>query len=82
MPDAGCLLKFSEVAAGGAGHWHIYNGQHYVGTIGRSYGGWCVRHREVLLGTFADLEEATGAVVEWYYGPGAPKELDGTGRRG
>jgi len=37
MPDTrDRLLRFSSVAAGGNGHWHIYYGVFYVGSIHRS----------------------------------------------
>jgi len=65
------LLRFSSVAAGGSSHWHIYYGRFFVGTINRSFGGWCARHLEVKLGEFAELEEAKRAVAAWYYGPDA-----------
>jgi len=29
---------------------------------------WCVWHLEILLGDFANLEEAKRAVAEWYFG--------------
>jgi hypothetical protein len=63
------LLEFSQVAAGGSEYWHIYYGRYYVGRILRSHIGWCVWHLEMLLGDFAELEEAKQAVAEWYYGP-------------
>ena len=63
------LLSFSSVAAGGNSHWHIYYGRYYVGSIHGSSGSWSVRHLELLLGDFAELEEAKRAVAEWYYGP-------------
>ena len=65
------LLRFSSVVAGGNGHWHIYYGRYYVGSINGSCGRWCVRHLECRLGDFAGLEDAKRAVAEWYYGPGA-----------
>jgi hypothetical protein len=63
------LLAFSSVAAGGNSYWHIYYGRYYVGRILRSRIGWGVWHLEMLLGDFAELEEAKRAVAEWYYGP-------------
>jgi hypothetical protein len=67
MPDR--LLEFSSVAAGGSEYWHIYYGRYYVGRILRSHIGWCVWHLEMLLGDFAELEEAKRAFADWYYGP-------------
>ena len=70
QPDR--LLKFSLVEAGGSEYWHVYYGRYFVGAIhGSCEGGWCVWHLELLLGDFAELEEAKRAVAEWYYGPDA-----------
>jgi len=68
------LLRFSSVAAGGSGHWHIYYGQYYVGSIQHLSGAWCVRHHGIPLGRFAELEAAQGVVAEWYYGPTSAAE--------
>jgi hypothetical protein len=68
------LLKFSAVAAGGSGHWHIYYGRYYVGSIHRASGPWCVWHHGIHLGDFAELDGAKKVVAEWYYGPTSAAE--------
>ncbi len=67
MPDR--LLEFSSVAAGGSEYWHVYYNRYYVGRILGAPGNWSVWHVELLLGDFAELEDAKRAVAEWYYGP-------------
>ena len=66
-----CLLKFSPVAAGGAGHEHIYYGNLYVGVINPAGARWRVWHNGVTLGEFGSIEEAKRVVKGWYYGPDA-----------
>ncbi|HEX3125304.1 MAG TPA: hypothetical protein VHQ21_18540 [Rhodanobacteraceae bacterium] len=68
MPDS--LLKFSSVAAGGTGHWHIYYGHTYVGVINPAGDRWRVWLHDLTLGEFDALAMAKQAVAEWYYGPG------------
>jgi hypothetical protein len=47
MPD--CLLRFSPVAADGAGRLHIYYGNFYVGLINSARARWRVWHNGVTL---------------------------------
>jgi hypothetical protein len=77
MPDG--LLKLTPVSTAGdyvRACWHIYYGAYYVGIIRPCSGNaWRAWLHGMTLGEFGSLDEAKGAVREWYYGPAATADL-------